>query len=131
VEVGYRVAVASMLSGGTPTEALRFLDLAGIERYSDSTISEINEAIREPIESECSKIFDVELKNVIDKYGLMLDLSLDFTWNAPRKGKMGTLTVISSRTNKVLYRVHRLRTGKKKNHEVVSIYLSIFNVLFF
>jgi len=43
-----RVAVASMLSGGTPTEALRFLDLAGIERYSDSTISEINEAIREP-----------------------------------------------------------------------------------
>jgi len=80
-------------------------------------ISEINAVIREPIESEYSKIFDVKLKNVIDKYGLMLDLSLDFMWNAPRKGKMGTLTVISSRTHKVLYRVHRLRTGKKKNHE--------------
>jgi len=54
---------------------------------------------------------------VIDKYGLMLDLTLDFTWNARNKGKLGTLVAISSKSKKVLFRVHRLQIGKKKNHD--------------
>ena len=110
-----------MMSGGTPTEALRFLDLAGIERYSDSTITEINQTLRQPIEEECNQVFEEELQMVIGKYGLLLDLTVDFTWNAPRKGKMGTLTVLSRKSNKVLFRVHRLKTGKKRNHEVLVI----------
>lgn len=117
VEIGCKMAVASLVAGSTPTETLRFLDLAGIEHYSQSTVSEINQELREPIEEECSFILDTELKTVIDKYGLMLDLTLDFTWNARNKGKLGTLVAISSKSKKVLFRVHRLRIGKKKNHD--------------
>jgi len=42
---------------------------------------------------------------------------LDFTWNARNKGKLGTLVAISSKSKKVLFRVHRLQIGKKKNHD--------------
>jgi len=58
VEIGCKMAVASLVAGSTPTETLRFLDLAGIEHYSQSTVSEINQELREPIEEECSFILD-------------------------------------------------------------------------
>ena len=129
-DIGLRTVIASFLNGSTYTKTINFLNLIGVDHYSPNTFIRLNDQLNISIQNETNSILDKNIEESKRLTGNELFISVDFTWNARNKGKLGTLTVLCMNTGKPLFRVHIIRVGRLKNFDAFFFFFFFFLYFF-